>query len=141
VLGVNYSGGLKIQGVPVLVGAFCHCPAIHMRDSFKNVQLLGCVPLPGMVGYGATVWDPPPTHPPRITEHGAPGGSDPPPQNYGTWWPGGVRPTPPELGNMVPRGGPTYPPRIMEHAYLYYGGTVTFVSMYQVRARAEGIIY
>jgi hypothetical protein len=45
------------------------------------------------------------------------------------------------IGNMVPRGGPTYPPRIMEHAYLYYGGTVTFVSMYQVRARAEGIIY
>jgi hypothetical protein len=28
-----------------------------------------------------------------------PGGSDPPPQNYGTWCPGGVRPTPPESRN------------------------------------------
>ena len=27
------------------------------------------------------------------------GGSDPPPQNYGTWCPGGVRPTPPESRN------------------------------------------
>jgi hypothetical protein len=39
----------------------------------------GFVPLPGMVGYGATVWDPPPTHPARITEHGAPGGPTYPP--------------------------------------------------------------
>jgi hypothetical protein len=38
-----------------------------------------------MVGYGATVWDLLPTCP-RITEHGAPrGGSDLPPQNYGTF--------------------------------------------------------
>jgi hypothetical protein len=36
----------------------------------------GFVPLPGTVGYGATVWDLLPTLPPRITEHGAPGGSD-----------------------------------------------------------------
>ena len=88
----------------------------------------GCVPLPAMVGYGATVWDLLPTYPPRITGHGAPGVSDLPP---------------PELWNMAPRGGPTYPSRIMEHAYLYYDGTVTFVSMYtyQVRARTEGIIY
>ena len=49
--------------------------------------LQGFVPLPGMVGYGATVWDPP---------------SDLPPQKYGTWYPGGVRPTPPELRNMMP---------------------------------------
>jgi hypothetical protein len=47
----------------------------------------GCVPLPGTVGYGATVWHPP---------------SDPPPQKYGTWYPGGVRPAPPELRNMKP---------------------------------------
>ena len=45
----------------------------------------GFVPLPGMVGYSATVWDLRPTYPPSITEHGAPGGSDLPPQNYGTW--------------------------------------------------------
>jgi hypothetical protein len=44
----------------------------------------GGVPLPGLVGYGPTVWDLLPTYPPRITEHGAPGGSDLPPQNYGT---------------------------------------------------------
>ena len=36
-------------------------------------MLLGCVPLQGMVGYGATVWDLLPTYP----------------QNYGTWCPGG----------------------------------------------------
>jgi hypothetical protein len=53
------------------------------------VRRRGFVPLPGMVGYGATVWNPSPTHPPRITEHGAPGGSV-------------VRPTPPELRNMKP---------------------------------------
>jgi hypothetical protein len=45
---------------------------------------LGCVLLPGMVGYGATVWDLLPTYPPRFTEHGAPGGSALPPHNYGT---------------------------------------------------------
>jgi hypothetical protein len=46
----------------------------------------GCVPFPGMVVSDATVWDPLPTYPPGITEHGAPG----------------VRPTPPELRGMVP---------------------------------------
>jgi hypothetical protein len=45
----------------------------------------GCVPFPGMVGYGATVWDLLPTD------------------------------TLPELRNMGPRGGPTYAPRITEH--------------------------
>jgi hypothetical protein len=42
--------------------------------------LLGFVPLPGMVGYGATVWNPPPAHPPRRGEHGAPGGPTYPPR-------------------------------------------------------------
>jgi hypothetical protein len=101
---------------------------VHMVNPTRD-PAQGFVPLPGMVGYGATVWialwNPPPTHPPRITERGAPGGSDPPP----------------ELGNMVPRGGPTYPPSIREHADLYDGGTVPCGSMYQVRARTEGIIY
>jgi hypothetical protein len=69
-------------------------PALYMPIASQ-----GFVPLPGMVGYGATVWNPSPTHPPRITEHDAPGGSDPPPQNYGTWCPG---------------GGPTHPPGIAE---------------------------
>jgi hypothetical protein len=62
----------------------------HERAMAKDpneVYTMGFVPLRGMVGYGATVWNPPPTHPPRITEHGAPGGSDPPP---------------PELRNMKP---------------------------------------
>jgi hypothetical protein len=53
----------------------------------RRAVMQGFVPLPGMVGYGATVWNPPPTHSPRITEHGAPGG---------------VRPTPPELRDMKP---------------------------------------
>jgi hypothetical protein len=48
---------------------------------------LGLVPLPRMVGYGASVWDLLPTYPPRITEQCALGG---------------VLPTPPELRNMVP---------------------------------------
>jgi hypothetical protein len=39
-----------------------------------------------MTGYGATVWDLLPTYPPRIMGQGAPGGSDLPPQNYGTWY-------------------------------------------------------
>jgi hypothetical protein len=46
--------------------------------------MMGFVPLPGTVGYGATVWDLLPTYPPRITEHGALG-VRPTPQNYGTW--------------------------------------------------------
>jgi hypothetical protein len=33
-----------------------------------------------VVGYGATVWDLLPTYPPRITEHGAPGGPTYPPR-------------------------------------------------------------
>jgi hypothetical protein len=41
---------------------------------------LGFFPLPGIVGYGATIWNLPPTHPPRITEQSAPGEPDPPPR-------------------------------------------------------------
>ena len=41
---------------------------------------LGLVPLPRMVGYGASVWDLLPTYPPRITEHGALGGPTYPPR-------------------------------------------------------------
>ena len=54
------------------------------RHRNRNLPSQGFVPLPGMVGYSASVWDLLPTYPPRITEHGAPGESDLPPQNYGT---------------------------------------------------------
>ena len=60
---------------------------------------LGFVPLPEMVGYGATVWDLLPIYPRRITEHGALGG-----------------PTyPPRITEHGAPGIPTYPPRITEH--------------------------
>ena len=58
--------------------------ALLPRVDIPAARAQGCVPLPGRVGYGATVWDLLPTYPPRITEHGAPGGSDLTPQNYGT---------------------------------------------------------
>jgi hypothetical protein len=59
----------------------------------------GFVPLPGMVGYGATVWDLLPTYPSRIMEHGALGG-----------------PTyPPRITEHGAPGVPTYPSRITEH--------------------------
>jgi hypothetical protein len=45
----------------------------HELDTKKKCAL-GFVPLPGMVGYGASVWDLLPTYPPRLMEHGAPGG-------------------------------------------------------------------
>jgi hypothetical protein len=37
--------------------------------------------------------------PPELRNMVPRGGSDPPPQNYGTWCPRGVRPTPPESRN------------------------------------------
>jgi hypothetical protein len=77
----------------------------------------------------------------RLRCHRLESPSDPPPEVRNMVPRGGPTHPPPELGNMVPRGGPSYPSRIMEHAYLYLGGTVTFVSMYQVRARTKGIIY
>jgi hypothetical protein len=55
----------------------------------------GFVPFPGMVGYGATVWKPPPTHPPRITEHGAPEGPTHPPRIREHGGPGGSDLPPP----------------------------------------------
>jgi hypothetical protein len=55
------------------------------RAVLTSVQ--GFVPLPGMVGYGAFVWDLLPTYPP---------------QNYGTWCPGG--------SDLL-----KYPPRITGH--------------------------
>jgi hypothetical protein len=48
--------------------------------NFRRFRSRGCVPLPGMVGYDATVWDFLPTYPPRLTEHGAPGGPTYPPR-------------------------------------------------------------
>ena len=94
-------------------------------DGF-HYRTYSCVPLLGMVGYGASVWDPLPTYPPGITEHGAPGGSDLPPQNYGTWCRESAE-LQQESGEIskfsehdrARRG--TYPPRITEHGAA--GGT------------------
>jgi hypothetical protein len=67
--------------------------------------------------------------PPRITEHGAPGGSDLPPQNYGTWCresaelqreSGDIR----KFSDMTARGGGTYPYRIAGQGNMGPGGGV-----------------
>ena len=75
----------SLQVMYYLTSIFSDC---FFLCGFFAASSQGCVPLPGMVGYGATVWDLLPTDlPPRITEHGAPWGSDLPP---------------PELRNMMP---------------------------------------
>ena len=60
----------------------CRLPsAAAGRVLRRDSGLLDFVPLLGMVGYGATVCDLLPTYLPKITEHGALGGSDLPPCN------------------------------------------------------------
>jgi hypothetical protein len=62
-----------VRTKPVVGRVFTLLLARHARAAARPAAR-GFVPLPGTVGYGATVWDLLPTYPPRITEHGAPGG-------------------------------------------------------------------
>ena len=50
------------------------------RVWLSGAGMLGFVPLPGMVGYGATVWNPPPTHPPELRNMVPRGGPTHPPR-------------------------------------------------------------
>jgi hypothetical protein len=98
-----------------------------------NFRPLGCVPLPRMVRYGASLRPTPPE-----LRNMVPRGVRPTPPELRNIMPGisgitagirrnkeiyvkcprgWVRPSPPELGNMVPRRGPTLPLGIAERRH------------------------
>ena len=74
----------RFSRCPICGASFFFLPLVYICVPFALCttagpdDALGFVPLPGMVGYGATVWDPLPAYPPRIMEHGAPG----PPESW-----------------------------------------------------------